>query len=153
MKKICLILSLLLVLCLCLCACGEDSKTPSNVDDSTNQGDSSSEDLPEITGPQGTDPITPDYEGYAYCVQVIDSDGNPVSGVFVQICAGDTCVPVATDENGIAAFPNEVEGDGELVAKIMETTIPEGYHCVDGITEISLDGETNVGFVLTPDIG
>lgn len=153
MKKIQLILALLLALCLCLCACGENSHTLSNTEDSSNQGAASQDNTQQITGPQGTDPITPDYEGYAYCVQVIDSDGNPVSGVFVQICAGDTCVPVATDENGIAAFPNEVEGDGELVAKIMETTIPEGYHCVDGITEIPLDSETNVGFVLTPDIG
>lgn len=153
MKKLHLILALLLVLCLCLCACGETANTPSDTENTGTPEGSTQGNQVEITGPQGTDPITPDYEDYAYCVQVIDSDGNPVSGVFVQICAGDTCVPVATDENGIAAFPNEVEGDGELVAKIMETTIPEGYHCVDGITEIPLDGETNVGFVLTPDIG
>lgn len=147
MKKLYLAMALLLALCLCLCACGETAQTPTTDGQSTMSTPPAESEGPEITGPSGTDPV-PNYEGYAYTVEVIYDDGSPAEGVFVQICAGETCVPVATDANGIAAFANTISGDGELTAKIMESTIPEGYRCVEGITEIVMGNETNVGFVL-----
>lgn len=159
MKKFVSILSLVLVLSLCLCACGgdvEDTKpTETNgTTEATQTTEPTQTEDDQTTEPAQTEATEPSETEaapaeYVYTVTVVDVEGNPMPNVFVQICAGTTCVPVATDANGIAGYPTEVTGDGELAAKII--TVPEGYACVDGITEISMaDGITDVVFTLEP---
>lgn len=148
MKKIISIVSLVLALALCLCACGGDVQETAPVDTTAATEDTQATEPSknETTAPTETEAAPVEY---VYTVKVVDVDGNPMSGVFVQICAGTTCVPVPTDANGIAGYPTEVTGDGELAAKII--AIPEGYACVDGIEEISMaDGKTDVVFTLEP---
>lgn len=150
MKKLgtILVLVLAMALVLCLSACGgNENETPPT--DGTSGTDVTTEPLTsesEQTEPTVTEPEAVEY---VYTIKVMDVDGAPVSGVFVQVCAGVSCVPMQTDANGIAGYVAEVTGDGELTAKIMTTTLPEGYACVDGIEEISMaDGNTDVVFTL-----
>ena len=58
----------------------------------------------------GKEPETP-VEG-VYSVTVEDSEGNPMSGIQVQMCdTNDLCLlPVATDENGVAKIGGTEEG-------------------------------------------
>ena len=43
-------------------------------------------------------PGTPEDTKPTYKITVVDQDGNPVEGAFVQLCNGDLCkMPVATD--------------------------------------------------------
>lgn len=145
MRKIAYIFVLILALSVVLCACGETA--PAQTEGTTEATQptetvaTSEPTVPEVTE---TEPVS-----YVYTIKVVDVDGNPMPGVFVQVCAGTTCVPVATDANGIAGYVEEVTGDGELGAKII--TMPAGYAAVDGITEISMaDGKTEVVFTLEP---
>lgn len=156
MKKFKSLFAILMVatMVLCLCACGDSEEPSTTGSDQSNTGDTVATEpkAPETEAPQQTDEPeqtdAPEVD-YVYTVKVVDVDGNPMSGVFVQVCAGTTCVPVMTGEDGIAGYPTEVTGDGELAAKII--VIPEGYACVDGITEISMaDGNTDVVFTLEP---
>lgn len=150
-KTLVLVLALMLVLALCACAGNEDAPNTSDPGTSSTQQTDPKPTDPEQTGPSATEPK--DEVEYVYTVTVQDVDGNPISGVFVQVCAGESCVPVMTGEDGVAGYVSEVTGDGELTAKIMVTTLPEGYSCVDGVEEISMaDGNTDVVFVLEKDI-
>lgn len=139
-----LALVLALTMVLCLFACG-------NGDNGTTEPDTSSTTLPKQTEPQQTEPtggddITEPVD-YVYTVTVKDTSGNPISGVWVQICAGDSCVPKCTDENGVAGYDAEITGNGEMTAKII--SMPEGYQAANDTTEISMaDGNTDVVFEL-----
>lgn len=67
-----------------------------------------------------------------YTVTVKDQEGNPVSGVGVQMCPGGACMgDVPTNANGEAT--NEILPGS--VVKIMLTTLPDGY------TAPAADGE------------
>lgn len=83
--------ALMLALCLTLSACGKQPE--------------STQDPPAAT----------------YTVTVEDENGNPISGVMVQLCA-DACYPKATDANGqaIYAVPEETY-KASLIA------LPAGY--------------------------
>ena len=40
-----------------------------------------------------------------YKVTVVDEDGNPLEGIYVQFCRGDLCMaPYSTDENGVIIY-------------------------------------------------
>lgn len=145
MKKIKNLLALVLALSMvfCLFACGND-------ENGTTEPDTSSTTQPKQTEPQQTEPtggedITEPVE-YVYTVTVKDTSGNPMAGVWVQICAGETCVPKCTDENGVAGYDTEITGDGEMIAKII--SIPDGYYAYEGITEIPMEHSTEVFFEL-----
>ena len=76
-----------------------------------------------------------------YTVKVIDQDGNPVAGVWVQMCA-DMCVPFRnpTDENGVTSAPY---ADGDYQANI--TGLPDGYTVDDMDTYYDFtDGEVTI---------
>ena len=141
MKKLHLAVILLLVLSLCLCACGKTDAGQNPTDESG----------VEVKGPDGSQ-LPEGYEDYAFCVQIKNEEDQPVAGVQIQVCSASTCtIPVTTDANGIAAFATVPEG--ELTAKITGG-IPEGYKCVDGITEIAVQaGDKCVGFVLREETG
>ncbi len=141
MKKL-LAMLLAMTLVLCLAACGGNGGSDS--DETTTTTTAKTE--PQQTEPtEENDPPVEPVE-FVYTVTVEDEDGNPIEGVFVQICAGTTCVPKATDANGVAGYDTEITGDGELTAKIIN--VPEGYIPVDGVTEIVMGDETDVVFML-----
>lgn len=148
MKKFVSILSLILALSICLCACGgevEDTK-PTETNGTTEATQTTEPSQDEATEPSETEAAPVDY---VYTIKVVDVDGNPMSGVFVQVCAGVACVPMPTDANGVAGYVNEVIGDGELAAEVIG--IPDGYACVDGVKKISMaNGNTDVVFTLEP---
>ncbi len=126
-KLLVLFTALCLVFCLVACNGGENNVSTEPT---------------ETTAPATTAETT---EAAAFVeVKVIDEKENPVSGVMLQICK-DTCIPMVTDENGIAKFNIEPTGEHKLSV----LSCPEGYvyngepemHLVDGVTEytVSLD--------------
>lgn len=106
MKLLALVLTMMMVLC--LVACGNDA----------NPGDTETTGSGETTGPEDTTGDTsetdpPDDGKKAYTIVLKDSNGDPVVGVFVNICKeGASCfVPTATDENGAATWRLEEASD------------------------------------------
>lgn len=153
MKKMKNLLALLLavMMVLGLCACGNNEGGTTEPDTSTTTQSQNTEPQktdPQESEPQETEPDAVEPVDYVYTVQVLTADGEGIEGVFVQICAGSTCVPKKTDATGLAGYETEITGDGELTAKMI--SIPEGYELAEGETaEIVLtDGETNAVFVL-----
>jgi len=135
-----LLLALVMVFALCACDGGETTNTDPSSNSSNVQNSKPDDDIPEPP----ENPNDPQDPEYVYTVRVEDTKGNPVSGVGVQICAGESCVPKTTDADGIAGYTKQIEGDGELTAKIIK--MPEGYV---GVSEISMEGETDIVFKLT----
>lgn len=78
-----------------------------------------------------------------YIVTVVDTDGNPIVGAFVQICdSGSMCfIPVETDANGQAKF-FDIEIQDGLKARVMMAegyVLPEEYtYLENGQTELTL---------------
>lgn len=126
MKKL-LVLFTALCLLVCLCACGNGNNGA--VD--TNPAETSA--VAETTAAEDTQSSS------SVSVTVTDADGNPVKGVMLQICK-DTCIPMVTDENGVALF-NNLEPTAEH--KLSVLSCPEGYiyegeaemYLVEGVTE------------------
>lgn len=140
-----LALVLALAMVLCLFACGNDENGTTEPDTSTTT--QSQETKPQATEPDNTE--DPDNVEYVYTVTVKDDAGNPISGVAVQICAGDSCVPKVTDANGIAGYETEITGDDVRTAKLI--AVPEGYTAE--VMEITMDGVDNVEFILKAEAG
>lgn len=142
------ILLVMLALCLtvCLCACGDDpasdkkdDKTPtgsttaestttttadnSNITTTTeaiqSTTDAGSDTTAAPTAPVATQPV----DGKAnYTVTVVDQNGNPVPGAFVQLCL-ESCIPCITNAQGVATYPNMAVAD----YKVSFINVPEGY--------------------------
>ena len=105
--------ALLLVFCLCLslCACGGNSD---------NTGETTTAPAVETTQPTETTAAAEP----SHTVKVVDEAGNPIAGVFVQICLPDgSCTPMQTMDDGIAYYYNMAEADYEVKVPKM----PEGY--------------------------
>ena len=115
-----LALSFVLVLVLGLCAC--TSKTPAS-----NETDPTTESTTEATEPttKATEPTTEAATEPTYTVTVLDQNGDPVVGAFVQLCL-ESCFPSLTDENGVASFFLD-----EADYKVGFTVMPVGYEYVD----------------------
>ena len=115
MKRL-LALVLTLGLMLCLCACG-----------GTVEPEVTTEPTTEATEPttEATEPTTEAAADPTYVVTVVDEEGAPVVGAWVQLCL-EACVPAMTDENGVANFFLE-END----YKVGFTVMPAGYEYVD----------------------
>ncbi len=128
------ILVLALCLMLSLCACNGDggSETTAAPVETTVPNETT---VPvETTAPQG-----------GYKVKVVDEGGNPIAGLLIQLCK-DSCLPTATDENGIAVWPNSPEADGYKVSFLK---LPAAYTYVDDTTEFYFaSGETEMTIVL-----
>lgn len=106
-------IAMLLALCLslCLCACGGNS-------DNTEVTTTAPTTLPVETT-EATEALTP-----SHTVKVVDEGGNPIAGVFVQICLPDgTCTPMQTGEDGVACYYDMEDADYEV--KVLK--MPEGY--------------------------
>ena len=145
MKQFKLILLCLLALCtvFAMCACGETADT------SSADAESSSAVSAESSAPVSeteSETSSEDEQSVSFLVSVVDGDGNPVSGVMVQICK-DTCLPAMSDANGIATFALEIT-DGY---KLSVMSCPEGY-TYTGDAEIYLEsGATEYTLTLQKD--
>lgn len=121
MKKMKNCLLVLLALCLMmtvLTACGENKTTGSTTTATqTTAGQTT-------TGSQ-EEPIC-----YIFTVVYGDTE-EPVEGVMVQLCRGETCLfPIATDAEGKVEYThiaNANYGYGEYEVHIIEDSLPEGY--------------------------
>ncbi len=125
------LVALLLALCMtvCLCACGAN---PSNsADDNT----TNSEDTTTTTTKTDDGKVT-------YTVTVVDSEGNPIVGAFVQLCL-DACIPAATDAQGKATY-NVAKAD----YKVSFVSVPEGYICENNEFHFA-DGAYDLTITLT----
>ena len=76
-----------------------------------------------------------------YDVDIVDPDGNPVEGAFVQFCDDTTCAFRPTDANGLAEF----SVDAEKVYEVHVLQVPEGfrqdersYETLDGYSDVSI---------------
>ena len=108
MKRVVLIV-LTLCLILGLAACGDGSADSQQTTAAT-QG--TTESVPETTEDDGK---------VTYTVKVVDEGGQAIANAAVQLCK-ESCLPGATDEDGVATF-NVVEDDYKVSFMIM----PEGY--------------------------
>ena len=129
-KTLMLLLALALVLgvIFVLAACGETPAT------STEGGD-------KTTTPAETTEEKPADERVTYTVIVKDQNGNPVEGVEVQICEGDTCKkPKITGLDGKVTFKFKPNGD-PLKVQINGENSVSGYVYPTEPTYLE-DGET-----------
>lgn len=110
MKRL-IALILALTMMLCLSACGGNGNTDVTTEPAGEATDSTNE---------ATEPDIDEAEP-TYVVTVVDQDGAPVAGAWVQLCL-EACVPAMTDENGVANFFLE-END----YKVGFTVMPAGY--------------------------
>ena len=128
MKNIKILLTLLLVLCMSVffSACGEEKENSENepkdsesVIDTTEDSESESDTVEALP---------------AFNVKVVDTAGNPVKGVMIQICK-DVCVPAMSGDDGVAVFNNMEITDGY---KLSVLSMPEGYEYT-GEAEVYLE--------------
>ena len=125
-----IILASLLVLCLtlALCACtgGEIKETST---ESVSQTESATETVTETENKTETEsatetePETPEEPEIpaGYKVIVVDENGSPLAGAFVQICNGDICLPpYFTAEDGTVTV------NGDISAYTVKVTL-DGY--------------------------
>ena len=95
---------------------------------------------PTAPSTETTEPTTP--ASYAYVIKLVDADGNPVVGAWVQLCSDANCKPRQTDANGIAGYTAEETPAGDkLKAQILTapgfTTPAENIQYFEnGVTEI-----------------
>ncbi len=99
---------LVLTMAMCLVACGEDATTPDDTDPTTTAS------VPTSS--------TVDNTVYNYKIRVVDQDGNPIEGAFVQFCL-ETCDFFETNEEGWALIDKPI-ADGYKAHII---SLPEGY--------------------------
>lgn len=103
MMKLLAALMAMLLIAGCLAACDSAS------DSETTQPSSTAP-----TNPSEPEPSQPVDDGKSeYKILLKDSQGNPVTGVMVQICKeGSTCfTPVKTDADGVAVYKLEAAAD------------------------------------------
>lgn len=114
MKKI-LSIALMLCLVLSLCACGSaEDTTPATTEAPVVVTEAPTEAPVETEAPVAEGMVT-------YTVTVVDAEGNPFSGVMVQVCL-DACIPAVTNESGVAQWTLE-----EADYKVSFLSVPEGY--------------------------
>lgn len=137
--KILLALMLALTLIVGLCACGgneteeteETKETKETVETKETEETEETEESEEASG------------ATEYLLTVVDEDGNPISGVMVQLCNDTNCYPCKTDEDGKAKL---VLLTDDYVAKL--SSLPEGYDYATDEQEFELDGQTELTIVL-----
>ena len=107
MKLMALVMAMLLVVG-CFAACTQDNGNGTTTEPST------APTVPtkptEPSDPGDTNP--PDDGKKEYKVYVKTEDGTAVAGVWAQICKeGSTCIPIQTDDNGVAVMRLEAASD------------------------------------------
>lgn len=140
MKKL-IALLLALAMIIGLVACGnpnaETPEEPDNTPVAPEQNDDPVVDPePSEDEPVNTNPV--------YTVKIVDEGGNPIAGVMVQICQGETCLPgPLSDENGTVTF-QVAEADykvsflGGVPAGYEYTTEETEFYFEDGSYEVTI---------------
>ena len=105
--KIIVLLCMLLATMLLACSCDLGLVTESGSESSTLE--STEKEIPSETeasnDTEETESTVPENTKVIYKVTVVDDEGNPLAGAFVQLCVGDLCkLPSPTDEEGVATF-------------------------------------------------
>ncbi len=121
--KIKSLLLIMLTVCLmvCLCACGDDT-TPADNNTTTTQNGGNSTTTTTTTQALTTTTTTMAEGKVIYTITVTDEAGNPIPGTWVQMCL-ESCMPVMTNEQGVAKFENMDEANYDV--KFL--TVPTGY--------------------------
>ena len=126
MKKILAgILLSCMVLSLAACGAGSDKNSQDSQKPQNSQAENSQKDTEE----QKEDKAV-------YKVTVVDEEGNPMSGVMVQICK-DSCIPKLTNASGVAEF----EVADEEGYKVSFSSIPDGYESASEETEFYFEDD------------
>lgn len=140
MKKL-IALLLALTMVIGLVACGNTPETPDEnndpvVENPEPSGDPVADPEPSEDEPVNTNPV--------YTVKIVDEGGNPIAGVMVQICQGETCLPgPVSDENGTVTF-QVAEADykvsflGGVPAGYEYTTEETEFYFEDGSYEVTI---------------
>jgi len=131
MKRIfAMLLALCMVLCLCACGGEGEKETTGATQDTTTAPVADTAEDPNNDEPQVPDGMT------VYTVKVVDEGGNPIAAAMVQMCQGESCLPNATGEDGVATFTvNEAE------YKVSFLALPAGYAYTTEETEFYFDGD------------
>ena len=121
MKILCVVLAMIMMAG-CMAACTQDE--PKATEPETTTAPSNPADPTE---PDPTDPPVDTKKEYK--VIVIDSEGNPVSGVLVQICKeGSTCfTPSRTNDDGFATWKLDEAADYYGTVSSTEEGMPKEY--------------------------
>ena len=121
MKILCVVLAMIMMAG-CMAACTKDE--PKATEPETTTAPSNPADPTE---PDPTDPPVDTKKEYK--VIVIDSEGNPVSGVLVQICKeGSTCfTPSRTNDDGFATWKLDEAADYYGTVSSTEEGMPKEY--------------------------
>ena len=82
-------------------------------------------------------------EGMAsYTIGCVDQNGDPVTGVMINVCTDEACTPMPVDENGILEFTSEAY---PYVLHVL--IVPEGYEFDTTVEEIAPEEGGDVVFV------
>lgn len=98
---------------------------------------------PQETTQATTEATKPVDDGkVAYKVTVVDNAGNPMEGVWVQICLmadEGSCLPGTTDANGVKEFlTNEAEYKVSFINPPEGYTVEEAYYFEAGSHEMTI---------------
>lgn len=129
-KKLLLAALLAVCLTLTLCACGDPAgpaEEPANTTESTTT-------TTTTAAPTTPTAPTPGDGEVLYTIKVVDKDGNPMEGVYVQMCQGETCVFAPSDSEGNVYFCKP-----EAEYKVAFSEAPDtNYYFEDGSHEMTL---------------
>ena len=112
---------MILTIALCFAACGEDP-TPTTTAKPTTAA--------PTTAPTTVPPTTVDNTVYNYRIRVVDQDGNPIEGAYVQFCL-EVCNFYMTNAEGWALIEADI-ADGYKAHII---SLPTGYESYTFSTE------------------
>lgn len=103
-----LALCICLSLTLCIVSCDSDGDENTSTEDTSakaeTEGESTSD---ETTSEESTSEETTEADDSGYKVKVVDTDGNPLEGVYIQLCTDEVCgMPTPTGADGYALFKN-----------------------------------------------
>lgn len=126
MKKKLLILATAALLALGLSACDNSTEADTDTDTQTE-----TESVTETETVSETETETEAAKLSVYTVKVVDKDGNPLPGAYVQMCEdseeGVCFLPVAVDENGVYSVSRE-EGNYKVKITLNGYTTADEYY-------------------------
>jgi len=134
MKNLVKIFALALVACmmLSLCACSADTENNEDtVADKETKADSETEAETEakVTLPDTDDETEAPAVDAVLTVNIVDTEGNPVPNVFIQVCDDSTCNNATSNAEGKAIFTTDHFDAVEEGFTCSLIVCPAGYEC------------------------
>lgn len=131
MKNITKLLALVMALSMIFCMAACTTEDPENT---TDGGSVNTTTTPTTSDPEPSS--EPSDDGMkTYTVTLKDSEGNPLSGVMVQLCL-DSCAPGVTDADGVASFTQK-EASGYSVGVMADYDNTKVYY-EDGQYDVTI---------------